>query len=171
MKKDVCQLKDKAFDNTTNSGRANDVGINKIEDVLFELPDGNHIEIGGERFLVPEVLFNPALAGLEYPGFPEFLESCLSKLNFDLKRVLYDNIILSGGNTMLEGFAERISNEMELLISEKIKMRILAPDVDRKLQVWKGAAAVSNLNSFRSLWITRKEYQEEGERIFLMKSF
>lgn len=34
----------------------------------FRLPDGKVIQLGTERFLAPEILFNPELVGQEYPG-------------------------------------------------------------------------------------------------------
>merc|ERR1712187_873536 len=40
----------------------------------FELPDGNIIVIGNERFRCPEVLFQPNLTGLELDGIPDYYE-------------------------------------------------------------------------------------------------
>jgi centractin len=57
------------------------------------------VELGSERFLASEILFNPALAGLEHSGLHEILNSSISKLDMDLKRVLYKHIMISGGNT------------------------------------------------------------------------
>lgn len=37
----------------------------------YTLPDGTLIKIGRERFEAPEILFNPSIAGLEYPGIGE----------------------------------------------------------------------------------------------------
>jgi centractin len=65
----------------------------------FELPDGSVIDIGPERFIAPEILFNPSLAGLEFPGLHDFINSSIKRLDVDLRRNLYQNIILSGGNT------------------------------------------------------------------------
>lgn len=49
--------------------------------------------------MAAEILFNPALAGIEYSGLHSLLNSSISKLDMDLKRILYKNILLSGGNT------------------------------------------------------------------------
>mmetsp|Transcript_13132 Transcript_13132/g.21059 ORF Transcript_13132/g.21059 Transcript_13132/m.21059 type:complete len:287 (-) Transcript_13132:667-1527(-) len=40
---------------------------------IYRLPDGKWIGIGQEKFRAPEVLFNPDLIGLEYPGVHECL--------------------------------------------------------------------------------------------------
>ena len=34
----------------------------------YELPDGNTVVVGTERFRCPEVLFNPAMIGMEQDG-------------------------------------------------------------------------------------------------------
>lgn len=71
------------------------------------------IDIGYERYFAPEILFNPALGGQEHPGMHNFIDSSIKKLDMDLKRSLYKNIVLSGGNTEIPGFTERIAKELE----------------------------------------------------------
>ncbi|KAG4216634.1 hypothetical protein PC116_g34885, partial [Phytophthora cactorum] len=34
----------------------------------YVLPDGNRLRVGQERFRAPEILFDPEIIGLEYPG-------------------------------------------------------------------------------------------------------
>lgn len=170
MKETVCQLKDKAFDRNQRNN-LNEVDSHKIEDFDYKLPDGEIISIGSERFIAPEVLFNPSIAGMEFPGLHEFLDSAIKKMDLDLRKNFYGNIVLSGGNTMVNGFAERLANEMEPLVAEKTKLTILAAEIDRSCLVWKGASSIINVDSFSSLWISKKDYEEHGERIFLMKTF
>ena len=63
--------------------------------------------------MAPEILFNPSLAGIEYSGLHHFLNSSIKKLDMDLKRNLYKSVILSGGNTQINGFTERLAKEIE----------------------------------------------------------
>ena len=170
MKEKVCQLKDKAFDRNQRIN-LNDVDSHKTEDFEYKLPDGEIISIGSERFIAPEVLFNPSIAGMEFPGLHEFLDSAIKKMDLDLRKNFYGNIVLSGGNSMLNGFSERLANEMEPLVAEKTKLTILAAEVDRSCLVWKGASSIINVDSFANLWIGKKDYEEHGDRIFLMKTF
>jgi len=37
-------------------------------DVTYELPDGNLVNLGNERFRCPELLFNPTIIGKEFDG-------------------------------------------------------------------------------------------------------
>ena len=72
---------------------------NNLENKNYTLPDDSIIEIGEERRLAPEILFNPLLREYEYPGMHEMLSESINKTNYDLKLQLYASILLSGGNT------------------------------------------------------------------------
>ncbi|XP_063722882.1 actin-like [Symsagittifera roscoffensis] len=72
----------------------------------YELPDGQVITIGNERFRCPEALFQPAFIGLESAGVHETMYNSIMKCNVDLRKDLYANIVLSGGTTMFPGFAD-----------------------------------------------------------------
>ena len=67
---------------------------------------------------------------------------------------------------MFEGFAERFKNEIKELVPKSMKeeVKILAP-TDRKFSTWIGGSILSTLSSFKSKWITKKEYEENGSKI------
>lgn len=110
-----------------------------------------------ERYLAPEIMFNPALAGLEYSGLHNLLHSNINKIDMDLKRTLYENVILSGGNTQITGFSERFAKEITNLLGDNTKVEITAPNVDRSYIVFQGASSITSINAFSKMWITKKE--------------
>lgn len=59
-------------------------------------------QIGPARFRAPEVLFRPDLIGEEYEGLHEVLLFSIQKSDLDLRRVLFQNIVLSGGSTLFK---------------------------------------------------------------------
>merc|ERR1719399_1922014 len=63
----------------------------------YELPDGNTVVVGTERFRCPEVLFNPALVGMEQEGIHVATFQSIMKTDVDIRKDLYQNIVLSGG--------------------------------------------------------------------------
>ena len=63
----------------------------------YELPDGQVITIGNERFRCPEVLFQPSLMGMESEGIHKLAYDSIMKCNIDMRKQLYSNIMLSGG--------------------------------------------------------------------------
>ena len=64
----------------------------------YELPDGNAITIGNERFRCPEVLFQPNVIGIESAGVHRLTFDSVKKCDVDIRRDLYKNIVMSGGN-------------------------------------------------------------------------
>ena len=69
----------------------------------YELPDGNVITIGNERFRCTEPIFQPALIGMSAQGLQDLIYNSIMKCDIDIRHYLYSNIILSGGNTMFPG--------------------------------------------------------------------
>jgi len=68
------------------------------------LPDGRTVHLGPERFMAPEIVFSPALAGKEQPGLGELVANALAAAPIDLRKPLAKRILLSGGTTISRGF-------------------------------------------------------------------
>ena len=64
----------------------------------YELPDGQLITIGNERFRCTEPLFQSSFLGIETSGIHETLYSSIMKCDFYIRGHLYANIVLSGGS-------------------------------------------------------------------------
>lgn len=72
-------------------------------DKSYELPDGQVITIGNERFRCPESLFQPSFLGMESAGIHETVYNSIMKCDVDIRKDLYANTVLSGGTTMYPG--------------------------------------------------------------------
>lgn len=136
----------------------------------YELPDGQIISIGNERFRCPEVLFQPSFIGAESHGIQEKLYNSIMKCDIDIRKDLYANIVLSGGSTMFPGIADRLSKEMINIVPQAMKIRVIAPP-ERKYSVWIGGSILSSLSSFSTMWVTKEEYDECGQGIIHRKCF
>jgi actin len=136
----------------------------------FELPDGTKIKVGNLSIRTPECLFKPSMLGLDVPGIHKAIHECIQKTDIDLRRDLYENITLSGGSTMFEGMQERLTKEIQALVPESVKVKIIAP-VERKFTIWIGGSVLSTLATFQSSWITAEEYQEHGPSIVHRKCY
>merc|ERR1719300_1114642 len=66
----------------------------------YELPDGQVITIGNERFRCPEALFQPSFLGTEACGIHETTYNSIMKCDVDIRKDLYANTVMSGGTTM-----------------------------------------------------------------------
>jgi actin len=136
----------------------------------YELPDGQVITIGAERFRAPEVMFNPSMIGLEQEGIHSLTFSSIMKCDVDIRKELYGNVVLSGGTTMYDGIADRLNAELTNLAPSAIKVRVVAPP-ERKYSVWIGGSILSSLSTFQQMWITKEEYDDSGPQIVHRKCF
>ncbi|CAF3685435.1 unnamed protein product [Rotaria sordida] len=136
----------------------------------YELPDGQVITIGNERFRCPEALFAPAALGREESGVAQMVYNTIMKCDIDIRKELYTNTILSGGTTMFPGIADRMQKEITALAPSAMKIRIIAPP-ERKYAVWIGGSILSSLSTFQTMWISKQEYDESGPSIVHRKCF
>jgi len=136
----------------------------------YELPDGQVITVGAERFRCPEVLFKPTLIGKESEGIHKLAYESIMKCDVDIRRDLYTNTVLSGGTTMFPNIDVRLTKEMTALAPASIKVKIVAPP-ERKYSVWIGGSILSSLSTFQEMWISKDEYDDSGPGIVHRKCF
>jgi len=136
----------------------------------YELPDGQVITIGNERFRCPEALFQPSFTGMEAAGIHETAYNSIMKCDVDIRKDLYGNIVMSGGTTMYPGIPERVQKEVQGLAPATMKIKVIAPP-ERKYSVWIGGSILSSLSTFQQMWITKDEYDEAGPSIVHRKCF
>jgi actin-related protein len=136
----------------------------------YELPDGQILRIGSERFRAPEVLFKPSLIGLEARGIDTTIYSSIMRCDVDIRRELFGNILLSGGSTLFSNLHERLQKEIVQMIPSSVKMKILAPP-QRKYSVWLGGSILSALSTFQHLWLSKEDYDEWGPAIIHRRCF
>jgi len=139
-------------------------------DKSYELPDGNVITVGNERFRTPEVLFQPSFIGKEASGIHDCTFQTIMKCDVDIRKDLYANIVLSGGTTMYQGIGERMTKELTALAPSTMKIKVVAPP-ERKYSVWIGGSILSSLSTFQQMWISKAEYDESGPSIVHRKCF
>ncbi|GMH91136.1 hypothetical protein TL16_g11970, partial [Triparma laevis f. inornata] len=136
----------------------------------YELPDGNVITVGNERFRCPEVLFQPSFIGREASGIHDCTFQTIMKCDVDIRKDLYANIVLSGGTTMFPGIGERMTKELNALAPSTMKIKVVAPP-ERKYSVWIGGSILASLSTFQQMWISKAEYDESGPSIVHRKCF
>uniref|UniRef100_A0A8W4FEE3 Actin related protein 1A n=1 Tax=Sus scrofa TaxID=9823 RepID=A0A8W4FEE3_PIG len=142
----------------------------ETEKAQYYLPDGSTIEIGPSRFRAPELLFRPDLIGEESEGIHEVLVFAIQKSDMDLRRTLFSNIVLSGGSTLFKGFGDRLLSEVKKLAPKDVKIRISAPQ-ERLYSTWIGGSILASLDTFKKMWVSKKEYEEDGARSIHRKTF
>ena len=151
------------------------ISLNEKEDQAsieknYEMPDVNTLSITNERYACPEALFSPELLGLEMEGIHIIANRCIMKSDVEIRKELYYNIILCGGNTLFPGLPERIVKEMAGLAGSANKVKVSSPP-ERLYSVWMGGSILASLATFQQMWITKAEYEESGPTIVHRKCF
>ncbi len=141
---------------------------------LYKLPDDTIIDIPRKcRLLASEMLFNPKVVDREDLGLRDLIVNSVRKseiVNESLKETLVNNIILSGGTTMIHGFSERIKKELSGYKDENewsLEFKpIVVADNNRYISKWIGMSMIASMSAFDKLFIKKTEYQELGEERF-----
>ncbi|KAI9255904.1 actin family [Helicostylum pulchrum] len=172
-KENICQVSDVTFDEDLLSSRSKR---------SFEFPDGFNHAFGLERYKVPETLFQPQIneepkeetdentTEEENVGVHEMVYDSISSCDIDLRPLLFNNVVVTGGNTLFNGFNERLNYELPLKApGSKIKIHATGNATERKSSSWLGGSILASLGTFHQLWISRKEYEEFGASIIHRK--
>eukprot|EP01130_Rhizamoeba_saxonica_P006383 TRINITY_DN2548_c0_g2_i1.p1 TRINITY_DN2548_c0_g2~~TRINITY_DN2548_c0_g2_i1.p1 ORF type:complete len:208 (+),score=37.98 TRINITY_DN2548_c0_g2_i1:557-1180(+) len=132
-----------------------------ILETSYELPDGQVISVGNERFRCPEALFQPSFLGRESAGIHETTYNSIMKCDVDIHEELYGNIVLAGGTTMLPGIDVRMQKEIVNLAPSTMNIKVTAPP-ERQYSVWIGGSILASLSNFEHTCITKEIYDESG---------
>ena len=144
-----------------------DKELKEYECACYQLPDGTYISVGNQRFRTPEILFKPTIIGKESDGISKLLNESINECDIELRDDMYNNIVLSGGNTMFNGMAQRVKKEINYYSS---KINVI--DVENKDNLsWIGGSILSSCSSFNDMIITKHDYDEYGASIVHRKCF
>ncbi len=84
------------------------------------MPEGRIIKVK-KKFKASEILFSLYLYQKNYYGIHIKKFDYINKWDIDIRKELYKNIILSGGNTMIKGFYYRLKKEIKNLVPIRMK--------------------------------------------------
>lgn len=139
------------------------------------------IDVGYERFLGPEIFFNPELASSDFlTPIPDIVDQVIQNSPIDTRRGLYKNIVLSGGSTMYKDFGRRLQRDIKRLTDMRIKRseelsggRLKAKPMEvnvishkkQRYAVWFGGSLLGDTPEFYSYCHSKAEYEEYGPGI------
>lgn len=178
IKESLCRVHELPFDERIHA---------QLAMSTYELPDGTEIAVGPDRVRVPEVMFQPHLLS-GFPGFnqesirrpdgnplqslPELVLESVNKCDVDVRREMYQNIVLTGGVSQTSGLRDRLEKDLmgEGPAAGRFKVNTPANLMERKFSVWIGGSILASLGSFQQMWMSRKEYEEHGADLINRKS-
>jgi actin-like protein 6A len=78
----------------------------------------------------------------------------INNCDTDIKRDLFSNIIITGGNTCFRGFLERLQRQVPDVAPQNFRVKVIHA-VERKFTPWVGGSILSSLGSFMQMWMSR----------------
>jgi actin-related protein 6 len=125
-------------------------------------PREDVLPLGNERFAVPELLFNPSDIGIQESGIPGAVMESLSVLPEALRVGLLANIVVVGGNSLIEGFMERLEAELRMLVPSDLSLNLSRAE-DPIKHTWLGAARFASQPALlKEVLVDKAEYDEKG---------
>ncbi|XP_046860224.1 actin-3-like [Xenia sp. Carnegie-2017] len=134
----------------------------------YELPDGQVIEVGLERFGCAESLFRPMEIGLTQSPAHKLIIDSINSCESELQEQCYKTMSVSGGTTLMKGFTDRL--EQELRADDRRFKNFVAPE-NRHISTWLGGSVMASLPTFQEMVVTVDEYAEAGARVVHSKCF
>ena len=85
----------------------------------------------------------------------------------DIKKDLYSNLLMTGGNVLYGNSTEEIINRVAQASPGNVKVKQVSVcwPHERKYLAWIGGSVVASLSSFQSYWIGNQEWKEAGPQI------
>ncbi|KAF2190927.1 actin-like ATPase domain-containing protein [Zopfia rhizophila CBS 207.26] len=125
--------------------------------------EAHQLHLNVERIRVPEVVFQPTIAGLDQAGIVEIAAGILTERLADspYRNDVLKDIFLTGGNTLFQGFEERLYNELRAVLPADLPLMVRKAK-DCTLDAWKGAARWSAKAESKQSFVTRSEFMEKG---------
>ncbi|KAJ5067750.1 actin cytoskeletal 2a [Anaeramoeba ignava] len=133
----------------------------------LEISNDKNFKIGKERFLVPEILFNPSIINRNSPGISSLILKSIERCDIDIRDDFYHNIILAGGSSLFPFLENRIEKEIRCFFPDA---QVFALE-NRENLVWKGASMYARSQTFFDKCYTWEEYQESGPSMIHVKVF
>ncbi|RKF62623.1 Actin-like protein arp5 [Erysiphe neolycopersici] len=123
----------------------------------------HQIHLNVERIRVPEVIFQPSIAGLDQAGLVEVTTDILiHRLNgLGCLDTFLKDIFLTGGTVLLQNFDERLREGLRGSLSSGAQLTTRRAQ-DPILDAWRGAAKWAGGKDWKSAAISREEYLDKG---------
>ncbi|KAM0905147.1 hypothetical protein ACQ4PT_017580 [Festuca glaucescens] len=166
IKESVSRVPDTPFDEVADAN---------VPTNSYELPDGQTIEVGAERFKIPDILFNPYLSqtipgvdgfgdSTSIRGLPRMVLDSVNRCDVDIRKELLSSILLSGGSSSILQLKERLEKEVMEESPQNARVKVLASGnaTERRFSVWIGGSILASLGSFQQMWFSKAEYEEHG---------
>lgn len=146
--------------------------VSSVPAVHYEFPNGYHQDFGSERFRIPEALFDPSvvqmrggMVGNTMLGVGHIVTTSVGMCDVDVRPALYNSVVITGGNSLIQGFPERLNRDLGMKIPTSMRLKMIAANgcTERRFGAWIGGSILASIGTFQQMWISSQEYEESGK--------
>uniref|UniRef100_A0A0N5AM89 Actin n=1 Tax=Syphacia muris TaxID=451379 RepID=A0A0N5AM89_9BILA len=143
----------------------------KLPSSPFCFPCGFSKEFQAERIKIPEGLFDlNYLKNVNTEALMSVSQIAVTSCgmcDIDMRPSLYSGLVVTGGNSFLMGFTERLNHDLAHKCPPAMKLRVSAAptSLERRFGAWIGGSILASLGTFQQMWISRSEYDDTGKGI------
>ncbi|GAB0093639.1 actin-like protein 6B [Sergentomyia squamirostris] len=132
----------------------------QIPAVHYEFPTGYHQDFSSERFKLAESLFDHTMLGAG-----QLASTSVGMCDADVRLSLYGSVVVTGGNSLLQGFPERLNRDLQLRAPSNTRLKMIAANgsIERRFGAWIGGSILASIGTFQQMWISSQEYEESGK--------
>mmetsp|Transcript_21429 Transcript_21429/g.27239 ORF Transcript_21429/g.27239 Transcript_21429/m.27239 type:complete len:371 (-) Transcript_21429:3149-4261(-) len=131
-------------------------------EILYELPDGQVINVKKKECMqAPEILFTPSLCALKRMDLPRCVRTHIFCEAKEYAGALYNNILLTGGTSLLPGLSERLQYELAKVAPKDVTVNVSG--MCNQFAPWMGGSMLASSSVFlEKFCISKEQYSEEG---------
>ncbi|XP_014234274.1 actin-like protein 6B [Trichogramma pretiosum] len=146
--------------------------VSTAPSVSYEFPTGYRQDFGSERFRIPEALFDPSVVpmrggvvGNTIVGVGNIVTTSVGMCDVDIRPALYGSVVVTGGNSFIQGFPERLNRDLSMRIQSSMRLKIISANgcAERRFGSWIGGSILASIGTFQQMWISSQEYEESGK--------
>ncbi|KAK3103473.1 hypothetical protein FSP39_019490 [Pinctada imbricata] len=122
--------------------------------VHYEFPNGYNQDFGAERFKITEGLFDPSIikdipSGNTMLSAGHVVTTSVGMCDIDIRPGLYSSVIVVGGNSLINGFTERVNRDLSAKTPPSMRLKILSAtgSAERRFSSWIGGSILASLVS------------------------
>lgn len=94
---------------------------------------------------------------------PDLIRASLNGVDVDMRAQLLNNVVVTGSTTLFNGFNDRLNMELTAMYpTVRVKLHAAGLTSERRFGAWIGGSILASLGTFHQMWISRKEYEENG---------
>lgn len=144
-------------------------GADSMPCTQYEFPNGFHRDFGEERIRIPEMLFDPSyikdVPSNSMLSMGHVITTSVGMCDIDMRPSLYSSVITVGGNSLLNGFTDRLNRDLSNKTPSTMRLKLIAAtgSSERRFSSWIGGSILASLGSFQQMWISKQEYDEGGK--------